>query len=251
MVRFLFFLFLVPIMAKAQSIPVNYLSTAEELLTAIKNKENIASYIKTLEVAESDQLASQLGTDEQKTAFWLNVYNAYIQIILSKNPEKYKDRRNFFKNKQIVIAGENLSFADIEHGIIRGSQHEFFLGYLKNPFADKFEKKFRVGKRNYRIHFALNCGAKSCPPVAVYDWTRLSEQLEQGTEAYLNKYTTYVDKENTAYVSSLFSWFRGDFGGLDGIKNILQKKQLIPDKNTRLKTTTYDWSLDLGNYIEL
>lgn len=250
-VRFLFVFFLVPILANAQSIPVNYLSTAEELLTAIKNQENTASYIKNLEMAKPDQLASQLGTDEQKIAFWLNVYNAYIQIILSKNPEKYNDRRSFFKNKQIIIAGNNLSFADIEHGIIRGSQHEFFLGYLKRPFANMFEKKFRVSKRDYRIHFALNCGAKSCPPVAVYDWTRLSEQLEQSTESYLKKFTTYVEKENTAYVSSLFSWFRGDFGGLDGIKNILQKMQLIPDKNTRLKTNTYDWSLDLGNFIEL
>jgi len=230
--------------------PIDYLATAEEMLTAIKNKEDVTNFRKTFELANEDQLAAQLGTDEQKIAFWVNIYNAYIQDILYKNPEKYNDRGIFFKSKQIPIAGRLLSFADIEHGIIRRSQHEFFLGYLTRPFASDFEKKFRVKHRDYRIHFALNCGAKSCPPVAVYEWTRLSEQLDKSTKAYLSKFTVLKKDENTAYVTSLFSWFRGDFGGLDGIKNILLKFGLIPDKDIRLKTSTYDWTLDLGNFIE-
>jgi len=231
--------------------PVDYLVTAENMLSAIKNKEDVTIFRKTFELANEDQLAAQLGNDEQKIAFWVNIYNAYIQEILSKNPEKYNDRGVFFKSKQIHIAGRLLSFADIEHGIIRRSQHEFFLGYLTRPFVSEFEKKFRVKKRDYRIHFALNCGAKSCPPVAIYDWTRLSEQLDKSTKAYLTKFTILDNSEKTAFVTSLFSWFRGDFGGLDGIKNILLKFALIPDKDIRLKTSPYDWTLDLGNFIEL
>jgi Protein of unknown function, DUF547 len=229
--------------------PVDYLATAEEMLTAIKNKEDMTIFRKTFELANEDQLAVQLGNDEQKIAFWVNIYNAYIQDILSKNPEKYNDRGIFFKSKQIHIAGRLLSFADIEHGILRRSQHEFFLGYLTRPFVSEFEKKFRVNKRDYRIHFALNCGAKSCPPVAIYEWTRLSDQLDKSTKVYLTKFTELKEKEKTAYVTSLFSWFRGDFGGLDGIRNILLKLDLIPDKDTRLKTASYDWTLDLGNFI--
>lgn len=233
------------------SVPVDYLEAAEGMVAEIKNKSDVSSYIKTLEIANEDVLAAQLGTDAQKIAFWVNIYNAYIQVILSKNPEKYNDRGTFFKKKQINIAGNILSFADIEHGVIRGSQHEYFLGYLKKPFASNFEKKFRVSQRDYRIHFALNCGAKSCPPLAIYDWTRLSDQLEKSTENYLKKFTAYNDDEKTAYVTSLFSWFRGDFGGIDGIKEILLKFKLIPNKSTRVKTSTYDWTLDLGNFVEL
>lgn len=233
------------------TVPVNYLEAAVGMVSDIKNKSDVNSYIKTFEVANEDVLAAQLGTDAQKIAFWVNIYNAYIQVILSKNPEKYNDRSSFFKEKQINIAGNMVSFADIEHGVIRGSQHEYFLGYLKRPFASSFEKKFRVSQKDYRIHFALNCGAKSCPPVAIYDWTRLSDQLEQSTADYLKKFTSYSADEKTAYVTSLFSWFRGDFGGIDGIKDILLKFKLIPDKRTRVKTSTYDWTLDLGNFVDL
>ena len=109
----------------------------------------------------------------------------------------------------------------------------------------------RVKKRNWRIHFALNCGAKSCPPVTIYDVERLNEQLSAGTKKYLNKFTTFDKENNIASVTSLFSWFRGDFGGIEGIKNILTDHHLIPDKDTRLKISQYDWSLDLGNFIDL
>lgn len=248
---FLFLSLFLNAKVSSQGVPINYLFTSQEFLKDIRDTKDISAYIKILEVCNIDKLNGQLGTDDQKFAFWVNIYNAYIQVILTSNPKKYDDRRTFFKEKQINIGGHWMSFADIEHGILRRSQHEFFLGYLTRFFPSNLEKKLRVEKRDYRIHFALNCGAKSCPPVAIYDWTRLSEQFDKSTKAYLTKFTNYKTDEKTAYVTSLFSWFRGDFGGLDGIKEILLKHQLIPDKSTRIKTSTYDWSLDLGNFISL
>lgn len=247
----IFVILLVPFWVNGQQVPIDYLTSAEDMLTDIKNKKSVNYYLDLFAVADENQLAAQLSTDVQKIAFWVNIYNAYIQVILTKDPKKYEDRSSFFKQKQIKIAGHTLSFADIEHGIIRSSQHEYFLGYFKRPFANALEKKFRVSERDYRIHFALNCGAKSCPPVAIYDWTRLSEQLDKSTSMYLQRFTTYDAAENTAYVTSLFSWFRGDFGGLEGIKDILIRHKIIPNKSVRLKTSTYDWTLDLGNFIEI
>ncbi len=231
--------------------PVNYQAEAKEFLTAIRNNENTDLYIKTFAECKLNELNAQLASDDQKVAFWLNIYNAYIQVILAKNPEKYNDRGVFFKEKQINIGSAIFSFADIEHGILRRSQHPLFLGYITRPFPDKTEKMLRVKKRNWRIHFALNCGAKSCPPVAIYDVDRLGEQLSEGTKTYLNKFTNFRKEENNAYVTSLFSWFRGDFGGIAGIKNILSDLQLIPDQNVRIKISEYDWTLDLGNFIDL
>jgi hypothetical protein len=48
----------------------------------------------------------------------------------------------------------------------------------------------------------------------------------------------------------LFSWFRGDFGGKSGTKEILEKMEVIPKKDFILKYKSYDWSLFLGNYLE-
>ncbi len=235
----------------SQGVPINYLLNSQEFLQDIRDKKDVSAYLKIYETCDIDKLSGQLGTDDQKFAFWVNIYNAYIQVILSAQPKKYDDRRIFFGEKQINIGGQLMSFADIEHGILRRSQNQFFLGYVTRFFPSSLEKKLRVNKRDYRIHFALNCGAKSCPPVAIYDWTRLSEQFDKSSKAYLKKFTNYNKEEKTAYVTNLFSWFRGDFGGLDGIKEILLKYQLIPDKNTRIKTSTYDWTLDLGNFINL
>ncbi|WP_350288112.1 DUF547 domain-containing protein [uncultured Croceitalea sp.] len=198
------------------------------------------------------KLSNALKTDEQKFAFWINIYNAYIQVILKEHPEYYDDRRDFFSKKQITIAGENVAFAKIEHGIIRKSQWDIGLGYFRTWFPDKFERKLRVKERDFRIHFALNCGAIDCPPVAIYTPKRIKEQLEKGTEAYLKRTSDYDITKNEVAVTSLFSWFRGDFGGKSGVKKILKRQGIIKDtKGVDLVYKNYDWTLDLDNFIDL
>lgn len=198
------------------------------------------------------ELSSALETDEQKFAFWINIYNAYIQVILKEHPEYYNDRRDFFSKKQIKIAGETVAFAKIEHGIVRKSQWDIGLGYFRTWFPDKFERKLRVKERDFRIHFALNCGAKDCPPVAIYTPKRIKEQLEKGTKAYLKRTSDYDVSKNEVAVTSLFSWFRGDFGGKSGVKKILKRQGIIKDtKDVDLTYKNYDWTLDLDNFIDL
>ena len=36
-----------------------------------------------------------------------------------------------------------------------------------------------------RIHFGLNCGAKSCPPIRVYSPTNLDSQLNRAAASFL------------------------------------------------------------------
>ena len=236
---------------KAANIPINYIASSEEFVESIKRGEAVSDYIKIFEYAKEDELANQLATDDQKKTFWLNVYNGFIQVILQNNPDLYNDRSAFFKLKQINVAGTMLSFADIEHGIIRHSQYELFMGYLTNPFPGSYERKFRMDKRDYRVHFALNCGAKSCPPVAVYNIDKINSQLDKSTATYLRRVSKYKANENTVYTTSLFSWFRGDFGGIAGIKEILYDLKIIPQKDCMVKTSNYDWTLDLGNFVTL
>lgn len=197
-------------------------------------------------------LSKALKTDAQRYAFWINIYNAYIQVILREHPEYYEDRSAFFGKPQIPIAGEVVSFAKIEHGIIRKSQWEKGLGYVRKWFPDRFERKLRVGKRDYRVHFALNCGAKDCPPVAIYNPERLQEQLSESTALFLRGSTAYDATTREVAVTSLFNWFRGDFGGKSGVKKILKAHDLIPPtKEVDLRYTNYDWTLALDNFISL
>jgi hypothetical protein len=228
-----------------------YLRIAEKLVLATKNKTKTAILIKSLAEADEDILANELFNDTRKKAFWINIYNAFVQIILTDSPELFDNRGDFYSAKQIIIANQKLSLDDIEHGIIRGSKIKLSLGLIKNPFAGSFEKKFRVETVDGRIHFALNCGAISCPYVGIYDYTILNEQLDKSSNIYLTK-GTRVDGE-TIYVSSLFSWFRGDFGNQKDIINFLKKQGVLKsDKHPKkMEYNDYDWTLELGNFIEL
>lgn len=231
---------------------INFNQLSETLLKNIKDGKDTKTIQETLSKASLVALEHGLQTDHKKLAFWINIYNAYIQIILSKHPELYKDRAAFFKEKQIYIAGKLLSFDKIEHGIIRKSQWKLGLGYIRKVLPNKFERKLRVDKRDYRVHFALNCGAKDCPPVAIYQAEQLDEQLNQSMNSYLKKVSIFDEQNHSVATSPLFSWFRGDFGCKKNIKNILKSDDIIPTtKNIDLTYKTYDWTLDLGNWVTL
>lgn len=231
---------------------IDFNAVSETLLKQIKMNENTKDLEELLASTDIETLDLALDSDAKRLAFWVNIYNAYIQIILKAKPELYDDRGTFFKKDQLHIAGEFVSFAKIEHGVIRKSQWEYGLGMIRKWFPNKFERKLRVDKRDYRVHFALNCGAKDCPPVAIYDWEGLDEQLNKATAVYLEKTTVLTADEKEVAVTSLFSWFRGDFGGKKGVKKILKNQGLIPsNKDIDVTYKNYDWTLDLDNFIAL
>lgn len=230
---------------------VNWNKVSEEFLLNSKKGENSAEIKTQLYNATLKDLNDFLDSDEKKLSFWINIYNAYIQDILSEHPEKYQDRSTFFKTEQIPIAGRMVSFEKIEHGIIRKSQWSLGLGLVRKWFPDKFERKLRVDKRDFRIHFALNCGAKDCPPVTVYTAADINKQLDRNTAEYLQKHSSYNAETQTVKVTSLLNWFRGDFGCKKGIKKILKTQNIIPTtKNIKLQYSNYDWNLDLDNWSE-
>lgn len=190
-----------------------------------------------------------LNTDDLKKAFWINLYNGYTQVLLKNDPEKYKNRNSFFKSKQIEVAGMLLSLDDIEHDFLRRSKIKWSLGHFNKLFPSKREKELRVDKVDYRIHFALNCGAKSCPPIAFYNNKTLDAQLELATKAYLNGEAEWDAKKNRLQLPAIMGWFRADFGGKNGMTEILKQHNIIPaDEKPKIKFKDYDWTLELNNY---
>ncbi|MDP9046820.1 MAG: DUF547 domain-containing protein, partial [Bacteroidota bacterium] len=104
-------------------------------------------------------------------------------------------------------------------------------------------------KLDYRIHFALNCGAKSCPPIAFYEPEQLDNQLNVAVKTYLKSEATYDNVNNKVAVPALMGWFRGDFGGKKGMLKILIKNKIIPEgTQPTIRFKKYDWSLYLNNY---
>ena len=230
--------------------------SAEKLVadfyTAVKTNQKASSDELALKIAQlnQDELDKELSDDKKRLAFWMNVYNSNIQYILKADPKKFEDRGAFFKAKQITVAGELLSFDVLEHGIMRKSVSKLSLGYLGKINVSKFERKFRVKRVNPRIHYALNCGALSCPLVQLYHSATVEAELDKNVKDYLSK--TVVVEANKIKVPVLFSWFRADFGGIKGVKKFLLSYDLIQesDKKKSLEFLDYDWTLALDPYVK-
>lgn len=228
-----------------------FTSLSAKLIEAVKEGKSTAAMRKELAEVDAARLNQALQTDAQKKAFWINLYNAYIQLILKEDPSLYNDRSAFFSEPRFTIAGKKLSFDDIEHGIIRSSELKLALGLIKNPFADDFEKQFRTVKTDARIHFSLNCGAASCPPIGILKASSVEQQLDELSRKFLQASSTYKKAENSIEISRLFSWFRGDFGGSEGTLNFLRKYKLIgPNENPSISFAEYDWTLKLDYYVQ-
>jgi hypothetical protein len=244
---FFLLLILTTSLASGQNIP-DYLQLSQTILSNIKEGKSYQKQVDILAESTLQDLSLQLKNDEQKKAFWINIYNSFIQISLMENPDEYKNRGAFFSKPRVVIAGETLSFDNIEHDLIRKSRIKWSLGYLRKWFRPKWERELRVDDVDWRIHFALNCGAESCPPIAIYTAQDINKQLDFMTTTYLTEQTTYNKEENAAKTVALMSWFRADFGGKCGAKKILKEYGITPEKPKKLQFKTYDWTLSLGNY---
>ena len=195
-----------------------------------QDETQLDAYLAVLEKASPDTLSR-----DEKFAFYINAYNAWtIKLILTGYPgvASIKDLGGFFsspwKKKIARINGKVITLDDIEHSILRPT------------FQDP------------RVHFAVNCASKSCPPLRpeAYVGSRLDSQLNDATEKFINDPKNNDLKGNDLYVSRIFKWFGEDFND-DIIGFFIQHAQgklredLIRRKNSiDVHYLDYDWSLN-------
>ncbi len=213
---------------------------SQDFLLAIKTEQPFKQYEDTLSHIDLKALKISLNSPEKKLTFWINTYNSLVQAKIRKDPDAFEKQKEFFNDASEVIGGIQLSLNDIETGILRlqpVQQNEEFI-------AD-----FKVEKLDPRIHFTLNCGATSCPPVAYYSPDKLDEQLELATESFVSQTSAYDASANLLTVSQLFEWYADDFGGYEGIIDLCKRLKIIDENlQPKLAYTPYDWHLDIENF---
>ncbi len=222
---------------------VNQIS--EDLLLNVKLNQPIEEVIMKLKVLSYNSLNHSLVNDDLKKAFWINIYNAYYQILRT---EQNISKENIYTTKSICVGQKMFSLDDIEHGILRRFRYKYSLGLLPNLLIPKYVRKLAVDKLDYRIHFALNCGAKSCPPIGFYNPHKIDAQLDLATSSFLESETDFDKKTKTVYVTRLFLWFKFDFGRLKGIQKVFQKHLQKDIKGYSIKYKEYSWEDDLHNF---
>lgn len=236
--------------AASINIPRNaVLDLSERFIYAAKTKNDTRAMVESLAGLPLDSLVRSLPTDAEKKAFWINLYNGFTQLRLTSDPQQYANRSAFYKSREMTVAGEKISLDEIEHGILRRSSIKWSLGYLHRWFPSRTEKRLRVSRVDYRIHFALNCGAKSCPPIASYHAPGIEEQLSLASRAYLTGEAQYDSIHNILELPALMSWFRHDFGGRKNMVALAKEVLPIPkNADPEIRFKKYDWTLYLNNY---
>ncbi len=194
------------------------------------NAKRLEAYLAMLADVDPDALDRS-----ERMAFYINLYNAgTIKLILTGYPgiDSIKDLGTLFKSpwkkKFINLNGVMVTLDHIEHDILRPQ--------FKDP----------------RVHFAVNCASKSCPPLLAEPYTGadLEQQLDRVTREFVNDGRSNHVQDGTLYVSRIFKWFGQDFDN-DILKffETFARGELaeqIKKQKTRLKIDylDYDWSLN-------
>jgi hypothetical protein len=202
-----------------------------------------------------------LTTRQEKLAFWINLYNTLVMDgVISKHVTQSVGSNSFkilafFRQTSYNVSGYRMSCDDIEHGILRANRGHPKLPGRQFPSSD-FRNTWVIDPVDVRIHFALNCTGRSCPPIQVYTAENIDDQLNLAARNFVNS-GVKIDTENEkVHLSAIFSWFKEDFGGRNGIIEFLieylpdddRKSWLLTHRETlKFEFKDYDWGLNSSN----
>lgn len=189
------------------------------------DRDALEAYVKAVGDANLDGLSR-----EDKLAFYLNAYNALvIKSVVDRLPlSSVKGVKGFFDGARHRVAGKALTLNDIENKVIRPG--------FKEP----------------RIHFALVCAARSCPPLMprAFMGKTVKRDLEKLTRRFLNSSIGAVVKDGEVKASQLFNWYAQDFVKAAGsvgaylAKYRLADAEVLRAEGLKVKFLEYDWKLN-------
>ena len=220
------------------------------------SKSKLFEQFKLLAV-ELQRVDIAVMTESEKVAFFINIYNALVihAHVERGVPTTTYSRYKFFSTMSYNIGGYALTLNEIENGILRSNRSSMATLYMK-PFSVS-DPKMRIilPQVEPRIHFALNCGAKSCPPIKTFSGQEITNQLDVATGAFLeNDDALWINEDRTEVrLTQLFQWYQVDFGTstkevlswilehvtLQNKKTALE--ELISKNHYKVSYTPYDW----------
>jgi hypothetical protein len=192
-----------------------------------------------LEELASMPAAGFAGLDRaERLALLINLYNATtLRVIRDRYP--VRSIRSIgvlpgaaWRELEVRFGGQLLSLDHLENKIIRPDYGE--------P----------------RIHFALVCAAKGCPPLRTepFRGADLDRQLDDQARQFLATASKnrFDPKNNTLWLSPIFKWYESDFTAAGGslseyVRPFLPASEaaaLGGAARVRVRHTDYDWSLN-------
>lgn len=168
-----------------------------------------------------------------RLAHMINAYNALsmLNVVQSGIPATHAGFNKiwFFVFTRFDVGGRRMSLRSFENDLIR-------------PYARS--------RRDPRIHFALNCSARSCPalPRTPFTAAALDTQLDRATRDFFARVENYrVDMPSrTVWLSELLDFYPEDFvpDAAESLLAYANRYAPHPAPLTfRVRFTPYDWSI--------
>ncbi len=186
-------------------------------------KKDRAKHLSYLELL-AKQIPDPSWSKSESLAYWINAYNAFtVDLIVSNLPVTSitsLDGGKPWDVKRITLAGTKYSLNNIEHDIIRP------------VFKDA------------RIHFAVNCAAKSCPKLGnkAFSADNLDSMLNRLTKEFVNNTQANVISNDSAQLSKIFEWYAVDFGDMVSFLNKYSNTKL--SSGAQISYKDYNWNLN-------
>ena len=164
----------------------------------------------------------QLGSRPDKLAFWINIYNALVidaviqSQVQASVTESWLGIMGFFQKAAYLIHNQRFSLTDIEQGILRANR-----GFPYFPGSHFSSADPRISAvlpdLDLRIHFALNCASRSCPPISFYTPDRIDRQLDLAARNFVNNDLLVFPSQLKVSLSKIFHWYQADFGSKEDL----------------------------------
>jgi hypothetical protein len=201
-----------------------------------------------------------LGSQEERLAFWINLYNALIvdAVIQFEVRRSINEMPGFFWRAAYTIGGRRYSAFDIEYGLLRANAAH---PAIPGPHFGSRDprRRYSLERLDPRLHFALVCAARSCPSIAVYDAARIDQQLDLAARTFINNGGVEINRAaGEVRLSQIFQWYAPDFGGrplgLGNKRPLLEfiapsmtdeaDREYVLRGNPTVRFQPYDWSLN-------
>jgi len=196
-----------------------------------EGSEDLAAYL-----AQMTSLDPRDYNRAEQFAYWVNLYNALtVRVIIDHYPVESitqisEQALAFGPWDDVVseVAGQPVTLNDIEHRILR----PIWL--------------------DHRIHFAVNCASIGCPNIQIDAFTSVNTDalLDSAARDYLQHPRALQITENGLLLSSIFDWYKGDFGENQTEVLATLSLYLTDEQRTQVQASSqqirydYDWSLN-------
>lgn len=211
---------------------------AELLERALRASPDDTEPMQAAIVALAVMPESELGqAEDARRAFWINAYNLLARHASLGRRSTWPDDILETYRTRYSVAGRRLSLNTIEHGLLRGNRPLPGLPFRPLRAGDP---RLRWGvPLDPRVHFALNCGARSCPPIRVYHEDKLDAELALAQLSFLSAETEVDPSGQRLTTTALLRMYAGDFGVAgEYLAKVLDRPEL---RGAEVCYRRYDW----------